>query len=1365
MVKRVLKKIPALLVVITAGLMLSVILVFSLLTTGPGENFVRGVIEDRLNKTLNQQVAIGKLETNLVSRLQLEQVEVFQIAGKERTDFLKLRYAVINYRIWELLKRKLPIESITVDSLELSVLRDSSGSFNFPALAAGGDTAAGEAPFAVEVELGSFVLNAAKVSYQDRIIPLEGSLSDIGLALQQEAADHFRFRIQAGAGGLAYLGKPLSLDSLALEGSWEDRQLRLANISIRLPGIECAGAFSVDLKTAPLLLGGNLSLKGELAPAAQIFRDYLPPQFLPLKGQVAADLSLEGTLEDPGISFKVDLADLQAADLPIRVGLLEGQYRQKQIKLDQLRVELLDGSVSGQGLVILDSTLNHQLALSMSGISLTRLSRFISRQPSPYQGVIKGKIETAGSLRSPEQLQASARISLQQVKYQSRRFPDFNAGLFYQKNLLNLEIQQENSTIRAAIERKDEKLSGEFILEIFNLEPFVGFFNISELDGALSVRGNIAGTLEKPEIKASFSGKGINYQNLPLDSVWGGVTYRNQQLSLEQTAFSGVLDSVDSLSEPFHLTGLYGGLSYKGSISGGLDRLQGELIIQLFQPGYKDFRFEKGKLDVAFTHERAELKSLVLERDSLILELSGEYSIPSASGNLRTVFSRKLSVSDSLEARSDSSGEPAEPERPICDSGIISAEFDISSSTLWRIDLEGSGLKLQDVLILSPEPLPLGGNLHFSLEFEGSLESPSAGLYLSVDSLSYQQAFLDSLRGNFRLEDNRLHCENLEGFLLGNKTRATGEIELVKKAEGFYTISDNCIIRGGIEGRDIDLQLLSLFLDPEMQLSGYSTYRLEWEGALKRPHLKGELEIRDGMIKVKPETPPIQAVQASVLFEDSVFQFPNISGIIQEMPFRVKGKMTVRDWAEYHTQLNLDLVGVEVLSGNGTLYEDSLHLDLELKDFELSLLQAFAPELKKLSGTAVSTLRIDGPFSDPEVTGNLLVSNLSFQLPLLDAPFTNGLVKINLDKNVVKLDSLSLALNGGSISASGQLAHQERQLTQLNLELFIKDVKVERPKAYTLVITSAQLSYRKHDNYYDLGGDIVLGETHLIYNFPPKALLGFMQKVERPAEELPAIVQQTRLDVRLRESENIWINTNLARLHLHSELGFIGTLSHPNVAGRLSAVEGYVLYLDRKFKVQSGTMDFVDPNRMNPFIDFKAEASVRTYQKMEAIPYTINLAISGPLDQAKVELTSDPPLDRSDIIALLTVGGTREQLAGRDAGGEGSSVNDIMVDRAGTITSQKLSQYITGNVAGTLGLEELSVEGNLFGRGKSGGAQLLASQKISDRVGITYTTNVGHLNEQSIRLDYNLSRYFSMEGKTDQRSRSSIVLKYRLRFQ
>lgn len=79
------------------------------------------------------------------------------------------------------------------------------------------------------------------------------------------------------------------------------------------------------------------------------------------------------------------------------------------------------------------------------------------------------------------------------------------------------------------------------------------------------------------------------------------------------------------------------------------------------------------------------------------------------------------------------------------------------------------------------------------------------------------------------------------------------------------------------------------------------------------------------------------------------------------------------------------------------------------------------------------------------------------------------------------------------------------------------------------------------------------------------------------------------------------------------------------------------------------------------------------------------------------------------------------------------------------------------------GLDEISIEGNLFRFGKSWGPRLVASRRITDRMEVIYTTNVGHFNEKNVRIDYRLSKYFWIESETDQRGKAGLDLKYKIK--
>jgi len=264
--------------------------------------------------------------------------------------------------------------------------------------------------------------------------------------------------------------------------------------------------------------------------------------------------------------------------------------------------------------------------------------------------------------------------------------------------------------------------------------------------------------------------------------------------------------------------------------------------------------------------------------------------------------------------------------------------------------------------------------------------------------------------------------------------------------------------------------------------------------------------------------------------------------------------------------------------------------------------------------------------------------------------------------------------------------------------------------------------------------------------------------------ELPDLLARSRLDVRIRESDQLWVDNNLARIRLRAELGVIGTPLRPNFTGMLKVEEGYLLYLDRRFRVNQGVVYFDDPARFNPDIDLDASAQVTVYRRTASESYTVYIRAEGLLDQLQYGLYSEPPLDKPDIVALLTLGATRSELAGGSEGSGQGGLKGVLADRVSMLTSQKVSGYLSRKAGSLFGFDEFTIEGNLFQFDDSWGPQLVASKRLSRRVDMTYSTTVGHLNDQTVRLGYRLTPRISLQGETDRQGRSGLDLKYGITF-
>jgi len=452
-----------------------------------------------------------------------------------------------------------------------------------------------------------------------------------------------------------------------------------------------------------------------------------------------------------------------------------------------------------------------------------------------------------------------------------------------------------------------------------------------------------------------------------------------------------------------------------------------------------------------------------------------------------------------------------------------------------------------------------------------------------------------------------------------------------------------------------------------------------------------------------------------------------------------------------------------VLDLSGRITAGQLAGTAVLKDFDLGLLAGFVPAGYTPSGSAHLEMDLSGTADDPLLDGTLCLTDLSAgPLPWISAIRTDTL-RIRFGDRWVQIDTVRFTTGRGSVTLSGGLTHRNRKLYDASLHGRILNVAAAEKDRFRVLVRDAGFRIRQDSTRREIAADIRLGDSRYIGRVDLKQILDQIRAPRRPpVQAVPSEVWG--LDIRVHDSPDMWIESNLARIRMKPELRIGGTTERPSVSGRVTATEGHLTYLDRRFTLTSAALDFTDPYRINPVIDMKSKAELRGYQTFSGTPYTVHLSVTGPADQAVIRLTSEPALSEPDIVSLLTLGTTRSTPAGGEAARRDVSLYEVLQDRAVLLSSQRLSGYAARRIGTLFGLEEVSIEGNLFRFGKSWGPQLLASKKITDRMEVTYTSTIGNLNEQSVRLDYRLSRVFSLEGQTDQKGRAGLDLKYRIRF-
>jgi hypothetical protein len=83
-------------------------------------------------------------------------------------------------------------------------------------------------------------------------------------------------------------------------------------------------------------------------------------------------------------------------------------------------------------------------------------------------------------------------------------------------------------------------------------------------------------------------------------------------------------------------------------------------------------------------------------------------------------------------------------------------------------------------------------------------------------------------------------------------------------------------------------------------------------------------------------------------------------------------------------------------------------------------------------------------------------------------------------------------------------------------------------------------------------------------------------------------IGDTQINLRFHGENDILFQNNLAKLSPDVDVFLRGTVNHPQLLGRIEVRKGIVYFRKNEFKILRGSVDFVDPNRVNPVLDIQA---------------------------------------------------------------------------------------------------------------------------------------------------------------------------------
>ncbi|MEX1298974.1 MAG: translocation/assembly module TamB domain-containing protein, partial [Desulfotignum sp.] len=152
---------------------------------------------------------------------------------------------------------------------------------------------------------------------------------------------------------------------------------------------------------------------------------------------------------------------------------------------------------------------------------------------------------------------------------------------------------------------------------------------------------------------------------------------------------------------------------------------------------------------------------------------------------------------------------------------------------------------------------------------------------------------------------------------------------------------------------------------------------------------------------------------------------------------------------------------------------------------------------------------------------------------------------------------------------------------------------------------------------------------------------------------------------------------------------------------------------------ETGIIDFVDPFRIDPKITLQASTAIRSW--------VIYMDVSGKTDNLRFRLYSDPAETHEDILSLLIIGKTTEELGG------GGSYTGILADRASEMISQEVASS-TPLDRFELGYDESGNQG--------GSVSVTMGKQLSERLEVIYSMKT----EEQENVHTNAAEYKMLEN-------------------
>jgi autotransporter translocation and assembly factor TamB len=574
-----------------------------------------------------------------------------------------------------------------------------------------------------------------------------------------------------------------------------------------------------------------------------------------------------------------------------------------------------------------------------------------------------------------------------------------------------------------------------------------------------------------------------------------------------------------------------------------------------------------------------------------------------------------------------------------------------------------------------------------------------------------------------------------------------------------------------VTAANVDLSQLERLLMRDQGMSGRLSANATISGTAKRPVVDGHAEIRDGGFRGYK----YESLVADVDYNGSRI---DLDAVLQQSPteaFTARGTLPMTVFARGE--------GGHVEAAG----EDRLDLTIESTDLGLGFVQGFTSAVENVTGTLQANIRLTGSGRDPHVEGYVDIRNGAFGVPLGGVTYKGLDTRIELVRDFVTIRSFDIVdEEGARMSVSGRLAVHERKVGEVDVSFASKNFEVIDNELgdvgldTNLRITGELRRPRVEGEVRTATGRLELDrilqlfyDPYSVESLPPvasaertvegtgsaeEATRQALSRAHQPAareEGAPAAeaaaapaggaFAPVAIDVHLVIPDNLVIRGNDLRpggptsaaigdmnITVGGDLYIRKKADGPlGLVGTVNTVRGRYEFQRRRFDlVRGGTLRFTGDAEINPLVDVAA---------VRQIPDTgveARINITGTARAPQLQLSSTPPLEESDILAMI--------IFNRQVNELGTGERASLAATAGGIATGFIAAPLGESIGRALDLDLFEITTTT--EGGELGAGLTVGQQVGDRAFVKLRQQFGRQNVSEFLIEYQLANFLRLQA-------------------